>query len=393
MAFIKTNNVIELKDLPVNPEINSELANGIYLLKVHQTMQGLSCELYIKDLFPLPEKLYGDIIDRTRHIMIAYEKSDNNMGVLLEGLSGSGKTLQAKHLCNVLSQSYPVIILSEDSIKYLNYIYSFINQPVVFLCDEFEKQFETIYDQQYLLTLLDGTSVSHNLFILTANDFERINPYLINRPARIRYWFKYRNLPEDTIVEILEDRLQDKSKQEEILCLLKQVKNLSYDNLMSFLEECNWFKDVSPKNLINILNIQKVNLTDFRYSFFKLYDKQSNEIINNYIQIGCNVYDLVNNFHSYINIRVSDTKYNNDIANTSISPKIVNKEYRNNIVTLTLHDDYLKDSIKNLSEDINNKTLVTDGSYLKEVVKDLNRIETIKLEIHLDKQDNEDTFI
>ena len=34
-----------------------------------------------------------------------------------------------------------------------------------------------------------------------------------------------------------------------------------------------------------------------------------------------------------------------------------------------------------------------DGSYLKEVVKDLNRIETIKLEIHLDKQDNEDTFI
>ena len=44
MAFIKTNNVIELKNLPVNPEINSELANGIYLLKVNQTMQGLSCE-------------------------------------------------------------------------------------------------------------------------------------------------------------------------------------------------------------------------------------------------------------------------------------------------------------------------------------------------------------
>lgn len=50
MAFIKTNNVIELKNLPVNPEINSELANGIYLLKVNQTMQGLSCELCIKDL-------------------------------------------------------------------------------------------------------------------------------------------------------------------------------------------------------------------------------------------------------------------------------------------------------------------------------------------------------
>ncbi len=393
MAFIKTNNVIELKNLPVNPEINSELANGIYLLKVNQTMQGLSCELYIKDLFLLPEKLYGDIINRTRHIMIAYEKSDNNIGVLLEGLSGSGKTLQAKHLCNVLSQNYPVIILSEDSIKYLNYIYSFISQPVVFLCDEFEKQFETLDDQEYLLTLLDGTLVSHNLFILTANDFERINPYLLNRPARIRYWFKYRNLSEDTVVEILEDRLQDKSKQEEILCLLKQVKNLSYDNLMSFLEECNWFKDVSPKNLINILNIQKANLTAFQHSIFKLYDKQGNEIINKHIQIDCNVFDLVNNFYSYIRIRVSDAKYINVIANTGISPKIVNKKYRNNIVTLTLHDDYLKNNIRNLGEDINNKTLVTDGSYLKEVVKDLNRIETIELEIHLDKQDNEDTFI
>lgn len=393
MTFIKTNNVIELKDLPVNPEISSQLANGIYLLKVNQTMQGLSCELFIKDLFPLPERLYGDIIGRTKHIMTAYEKSDNNMGVLLEGLSGSGKTLQAKHLCNVLSQNYPVIILSEDSIKYLNYIYSFISQPVVFLCDEFEKQFETIENQEYLLTLLDGTLVSHNLFILTANDFTRINPYLLNRPARIRYWFKYRNLPEDTVVEILEDRLQDKNKQEEILCLLKQVKNLSYDNLMSFLEECNWFKDVSPKNLINILNIQKANLTAFQHSFFKLYDKQGNEIINKHIQIDCNVFDLVNNFYSYIRIRVSDAKYNNVIANTGISPKIVNKKYRNNIVTLTLHDDYLKNNIRNLGEDINNKTLVTDGSYLKEVVKDLNRIETIELEIHLDKQDNEDTFI
>lgn len=393
MAFIKTNNVIELRDLPVNPEISSQLANGIYLLKAYQTMQGLSCELFIKDLFPLPEKLYGDIIGRTKHIMTAYEKSDNNMGVLLEGLSGSGKTLQAKHLCNVLSQKYPVIILSEDSVKYLNYIYSFINQPVVFLCDEFEKQFETIENQEYLLTLLDGTLVSHNLFILTANDFEKINPYLLNRPARIRYWFKYRNLPEDTVVEILEDRLQDKSKQEEILYLLKQVRNLSYDNLMSFLEECNWFKDISPKNLINILNIQKANLTTFQQSFFKLYDKQGNEIINRHIQIDCNVFDLVNNFYSYIRIRVLDTKNNNVITNTGISPKIVNKEYRNNVVVLTLHDDYFKDNIKNLSEDINNKTLNTDGSYLKEVVKDLNRIETIKLEIHLDKQDNEDTFI
>ena len=50
----------------------------------------------------------------------------------------------------------------------------------------------------------------------------------------------------------------------------------------------------------------------------------------------------------------------------------------------------LKDNIKNLSEDINNNTLVTDGSYLKEVVKDLNRIENIKLEIHFDKQDNQE---
>ena len=393
MAFIKTNNVIELKDLPVNPEISSQLANGIYLLKVNQTMQGLSCELYIKDLFPLPEKLYGDIIDRTRHIMIAYEKSNNNMGVLLEGLSGSGKTLQAKHLCNVLSQKYPVIILSEDSIKYLNYIYSFISQPVVFLCDEFEKQFKILGDQEYLLTLLDGTLVSHNLFILTANDFERINPHLLNRPARIRYRFKYRNLPEDTVVEILEDRLQDKSKQEEILCLLKQVKNLSYDNLMSFLEECNWFKDVSPKNLINNLNIQKVNFNASQQSFYKLYDKQGNEIVNKHIQIDSNVFGLANDFNSHIRIKVSDAKYNSVIANTGISPEIVNKEYGNNVVILTLHDDYFKDNIKNLSEDINNKTLNTDGSYLKEVVKDLNRIETIKLEIHLDKQDNEDTFI
>ena len=392
MSFIKTNNVIELKDLPMNPQISSHLANGIYLMQVNQTIQGLSCKLYVKDLFLLPEKLYGDIINRTKHIIMAYEKSVNNMGVLLEGLSGSGKTLQAKHLCNVLSQHYPVIILSEGTIKHLQYICGYFNQPVVFLCDEFEKQFENKEAQEYLLTLLDGTLISHNLFILTANDHKKINPYLLNRPARIRYWLKYRNLPEDTVMEILEDRLQDKSKKEEILHLLKQVKNLSYDNLISFVEECNWFKNISPRNLINNLNIQRADINTFKQSFFKLYDKQGNEIKNQYIDFNYNVFDLINDFYSYIHINILDTK-NIIIACVGISPKIINKIYRNNVVTFNLHDDNLKDNIRNLIEDVNNKTSDTKDLYLKEVIKDLNRIDTIKLEIHLDKQDNEDTFI
>ena len=63
------------------------------------------------------------------------------------------------------------------------------------------------------------------------------------------------------------------------------------------------------------------------------------------------------------------------------------------MVTFNLHDDNLKDNIRNLIEDVNNKTSDTKDLYLKEVIKDLNRIDTIKLEIHLDKQDNEDTFI
>ena len=392
MSFIKTNNVIELKDLPMNPQISSYLANGIYLMQVDQTIQGLSCKLYVKDLFLLPEKLYGDIINRTKHIIMAYEKSVNNIGVLLEGLSGSGKTLQAKHLCNVLSQHYPVIILSEGVIKHLQYICDYVNQPVVFLCDEFEKQFENKEAQEYLLTLLDGTLISHNLFILTANDPEKINPYLLNRPARIRYWLKYRNLPEDTIMEILEDRLQDKSKKEEILHLLKQVKNLSYDNLISFVEECNWFKNISPRNLINNLNIQRADINTFQQSFFKLYDKQGNEIKNQYIIFNSNVFDLINDFYSYIHIKILDTK-NITIACAGISPKIINKIYGNNVVTFNLHDDNLKDNIRNLIEEVNNKTSDTKDLYLKEVIKDLNRIDTVKLEIHLDKQDNEDTFI
>ena len=147
------------------------------------------------------DKIYGDAEKIATHIIESYEKRDKNLGVLLSGGKGLGKSLTARLVIEKLCKTHPVIIINEyisgmfDSLKEIS--------NAIILFDEFEKTFQgnadgsdnntsAITKQEEMLSLLDGTAAgSHNLYIFTCNETRSINENLMSRPGRIAYHYKY----------------------------------------------------------------------------------------------------------------------------------------------------------------------------------------------------------
>ncbi len=64
----------------------------------------------------------------------------DNMGVLLNGVKGTGKSVTAKLICNELKNFLPIIIV-DKAYEGLPQFISKIQQEVIIFIDEFEKVF------------------------------------------------------------------------------------------------------------------------------------------------------------------------------------------------------------------------------------------------------------
>lgn len=202
----------------------------------------------------IPSKIYGDSTDRMNRIINSFNATDKNLGVLLYGESGSGKSLLAKQVCVKLAETHPVIIVSSDHIDILDRYIEKINDSCVFFIDEFEKMFEKPSDQSKLLSIIDGTSSKKNLFVFTANNPKMVNQFFFNRPGRIRYAYEYGHLSESIILEVLEDMLDNKGRVQEIASLISYLKEPSFDVVCSIAREVNLYPDFTVQQLMDGYN-------------------------------------------------------------------------------------------------------------------------------------------
>lgn len=232
-------------------------------------MQGFFLETY-SDLEINEEVVYGVHTAKVTKVLNSFKQFKRNLGVILSGDKGIGKSLFARMLCNSAAVAgYPVIVID----CFYPGIHSFIEeitQEVVILLDEFDKTFDAGKRHKYeeeddsssaqtsLLSLFDGLSGGKKLYIITCNKIGSLSDYLINRPGRFHYhiMFKYPTAKE---VEVyLRDKLS-KDRWGEIpkVVVFSRRVDLNYDCLRAIAYEIqNGYTFEESIEDLNILNLK-----------------------------------------------------------------------------------------------------------------------------------------
>lgn len=211
--------------------------------------------------FEIPEtKIYDQHLDKVKKVLNSMDKMNRNLGVILSGDKGIGKSLFSKCLgLKARKKGIPVILVNEYHEGIANFLEE-IEQTVMILFDEYDKTFDEKKHncQAEMLSLFDGVSAGKKLFVITCNEIQSLSQYLINRPGRFHYHFRFLYPTADEIRDYMEDKL-DKQYYDEIenVIAFSVRMNLNYDCLRSIAFELN--NGLKFQEAINDLNIIRIS--------------------------------------------------------------------------------------------------------------------------------------
>jgi len=264
------------------------------------------------------EKVYGVHMDKVKKVLSSFERVERNLGVILSGDKGIGKSLFAKLIGGIgIAKGYPLIIVNNYVPGIAGYLAS-IQQPVIVLFDEFDKTFNagsksgnTLSDPQTeMLTLFDGLNTGKKLFVITCNDVYGLNDYMINRPGRFHYHFRFDYPDARGIREYLQDNIPESAYGEiERVIEFAQKVNLNYDCLRSIAFELS--SGISFDEAITDLNILSMSTPTYEIKYIfedgKIIDTTAS------FDLFCNesigTYGFDKNYEFNINFNPEDCTY------------------------------------------------------------------------------------
>ncbi len=245
-------------------QIHQTLPVGVYEVQLHPMMGYFLTE---KPQRPLPAKLYGTLEARAQRILQSYwERARMGLGtgVLLSGEKGSGKTLLARHLMDVINLPTVVVSKPYHDAGFLDLLSQGGSKLVLF--DEFEKVYDGPDMQHALLSMLDGHYATTNLTIATLNDRYKLVDALKNRPSRFYYHYRYEQIEREFIEQYCKDRLHNCTDQR--LAGINEITTLvlgfNFDMLQVLVEEMNRFNE-SAQECMKHINVMPTDLY-FEYS-------------------------------------------------------------------------------------------------------------------------------
>jgi hypothetical protein len=266
-----------------NTNVVAEIPARVYRLEVSEES---GVRLVPENDFKMPAKIYGKVNNHAQRILRSYELNSKNLGVLLIGDAGSGKTLTLKQVAMLAVElQYPVILI--DEAVHGNILAQFlatITQPCVVCIDEFDKKYggrdkdgDAVpgMKQDAILELLDGANSAHKkIFILTANNDDAISVYLKDRPSRIRYTLPYKRIEQDTVIDYVGSELKNCTEEDIRAFLLLTMadsdgfRGLNFDSMAELVNEMNQFQCPLDEALEFMIRQGKVCRSSFEVTVF-----------------------------------------------------------------------------------------------------------------------------
>lgn len=251
------------------------------------------------DLALKEEKVYGCYPKKVGKVLNSFEHTDRNLGIILSGPKGVGKSMFARILMNeAMNKNIPVLIVTEYVPGIADFLSS-IKQEVAVLFDEFEKTFKANKEynpQDEMLPLFDGIDSGKKLFVITCNETSKLSEYLMNRPGRFHYHFELKAPNAREIKEYMMDKLEKKDEEiVDTISKLGMMSNMTYDCLRAISFDLNL--GYSLQETLSDLN---VNESDSRYLFTIHFEDGAEYTCSKFI----NLLDVENNM--YLNFQLEN---------------------------------------------------------------------------------------
>jgi hypothetical protein len=233
-----------------NPAVESEtLSNGVYRLEMDPYERLYLSRVF--DAFTFDYKVYGLETAFVDRVVKTYANTKGNLGVLLNGVRGTGKTVSSKIIANSLNQ--PVVIVDAPFGGAVDFL-SAIPQDITIFLDEYEKTFK---ESSVMLTIMDGVLNSdyRRVFLLTTNDLF-VERNLLQRPSRVRYMKSFEDLSPKIVEEIVDDYLIHPQFKQDMMKFVSCLELITVDIVKAIIQETNIHEE-SPYEFADLFNVKK----------------------------------------------------------------------------------------------------------------------------------------
>lgn len=256
------NNWVQINNDFLLQEVSQQVTKlpvGVYKINANP-MTGELFLTHLQKEFEFPYKVYGVESEFVKRVGKTFKATTGNLGVLMNGVKGTGKTVTAEMICNELG--LPVLIVPTAYENLPDFI-NRVQQDVTIFFDEYEKMYNN-YDSS-ILTVMDGVlnNEYRKVFLLTTNN-SYINDNLLQRPGRIRYVKEFTDLTLEVIMEIVEDKLIHKELKDKCVDFISKLETITMDIVNSVIEEVN----IHEQDPVLFKDIFNINIIDNRVNLF-----------------------------------------------------------------------------------------------------------------------------